>query len=407
MTVAIPNRDVSAGKLSKKWSSNQLSEQSNTWESFVRLWERAHLFRSFIWSQEIADEKTLFKQFLVRVRRFFSVDFCFVALSLEGGKILQLAFPEDSISHLPPNFVRRALDLIANSRVPVTWKQLSKDSGFKSVVISPLSPAVGQPLGFFMLGHRQSKLFTRPELFLLQSLAGELSWAVRELRSKQNCRKLLATLSHELKNSLSVVMGDCTLLREDLEQSPAQEACRQISDIETTSQEILSLVNSFLDSPVSREGKTVVAQEHVELIAFLEDALMLSREQAKRSGVELKVDYADDLPQEISTDLVRFRHVVRGLTDYAIEYAREHSAEVCVKKNGELLEFTVAGIPAQKVKESAEPLFETGRPNHPQDIASPSRLELLKENVNLLMGHVHVISRERKGSDITVCVPCA
>jgi signal transduction histidine kinase len=370
------------------------------------LWERAHLLRSFIWSQEVADEKTLFKQFLVRVRRFFSVDFCFVALSLDGGKILQLAFPEDSISHLPPNFVRRALDLIANSRVPVTWKQLSKDSVFKSVVVSPLSPAVGQPLGFFMLGHKQSKLFTRPELFLLQSLASELSWAVRELRSKQNCRKLLATLSHELKNSLNVVMGDCTLLREDLEQSPAQETCREISDIETTSQEILSLVNSFLDSPVLHEGKTVVAQENVELIAFLEDALMLSRERATRSGLELRVDYADDLPEEISTDLVRFRHIVRNLADYALESAVERSAQVYVKKNGELLELTVTGTGPRTVEECVESSLATGSSDYPQDIVSASKLDLLKEHVELLMGHVHVISRSGQGCDITVCVPC-
>src|SRR5215470_1300735 len=108
MRAAIPNRDLStaSGKSSRKWSFDQLSEQGNSWESFLRLWERAHLLRSFIWSQEIADEKTLFKQFLVRVRRFFSVDFCFIAVSMGGGKILQLAFPEDSLSHLPPNFVR-------------------------------------------------------------------------------------------------------------------------------------------------------------------------------------------------------------------------------------------------------------------------------------------------------------
>ena len=391
---------MASSRLNQKWSSEQLSEQS--WDSFLGLWERAHLLRSFVWTQDSADEKTFFKQFLVRVRRFFSVDFCFVALFLDGGKVLQLAFPEDAISHLPPNFVRRALDLIANSRLPVTWEQLSKDSAFKSVVVSPLSPAVGYPLGFFMLGHRQSKHFTRPELYLLQSLAGELSWAVRGLRSKQNYRRLLATLSHELKNSLSVVIGGCALLRDDLEPSPAQDVCRELSGIETASQDILSLVDSFLDAPVLHENKTVVAEENVELVAFLEDALMLPRERARRVGVELKVDYANDLPQEISTDPVRFRHVVRNLTDYAIESPQERSAQVYVKRNGELIELTVTGI-----EESAESLLETESSGHPNDIVSASRLGLLKEHVEFLLGHVHVISRPGKGSDITVCVPCA
>jgi hypothetical protein len=73
-----------------------------------------------------------------------------------------------------------------------------------------------------------------------------------------------------------------------------------------------------------------------------------------------------------------------------------------VKRNGELIELTVTGI-----EESAESLLESESSDHPQDIAPASRLGLLKEHVELLLGHVHVISRPGKGSDITVCVPCA
>ena len=389
-------------KLNRNWGSDQLSDASNQWESFLQLWERAHVLRSFIWAQESADEKAFFKQFLARARRFFGVDFCFAALFVEGGKILQLSLPEDAASNLPANFVPHALDLIANSRAPVTWKQLSRDSGLKNVVVAPLLASVGRPLGFFMLGHMQSKHFSRAELFLLQLLAREVSWAVKELKSRQNHQRQLATFSHELKNSLNVIMGGCALLREDLEHSLAAGERRELSDIEATSQEILSLTNSLLDVNVLREGNAGVGAENVELAPLLEEALMPCRTKAKSAGLELPVEYAKDLPQEIATDAVRFRHVVRNLAQYVIEPLAQSARRLCIKRNGAMLELTVNGADTQRLEDGASSADEgCGR----RDVVSSTRLELIKEHVEFLRGHVHVISRPDESSDITVCLP--
>jgi signal transduction histidine kinase len=385
------------GRRNRGWMSDQFSDPNAPWEAFLRLWERANLLRSFIWTQESPDEKTFFKQFLARARRFFSVDFCFVALFVEGQKILQLSLPEDGASNLPANFVRHALDLIANSRAPVTWKQLGKDSGLKSVVVSPLLATVGQPLGFFMLGHMQPKNFSRSELFLLQLLAGDLSWAIRELRSRQNHHRQLATLSHELKNSLNVIMGDCVLLREDLERSLNAEERHELSNIETTSQEILNLINSFIDPNPLRESNTGIAADNLELVPFVEDVLMSCRTKAQSAGFELQIDYATDLPQEIATDSVRFRHVVRNLANYAIESVGQHPRRIYIKKNGAMLELTATGIDTQGASRE-EGSCDPGA-------ISPTRLEVIKEHVEFLRGHVHMVNPLGETSDITVCLP--
>lgn len=388
-----------------KWSTDQVSDTSSNWESFLRLWNRAHLLRSFLWTQEIDDEKTLLRQFLMRLRQFFTVDFCFVTLFFDAEKVLQVGLPEGSTSKLPANFVRQAVDLIANSRAPVTWKQFSKDFGFKSVVLSPLSPAVGQPLGFLMLGHSRPKSFTRSELFLLQSLSSELSWVIRELRSKQNYQKVLAELSHELKNSLNVIIGDCTLLGDELRPSLDKERSQALASIEATSQEILTLVNSLLDSTVLNEGKAVVVEENIELVPVVDDVLS-SREKLKTPAVALTVDYAKDLPKEIATDLVRFKHIVRNLADYAIEQAEQRSAQIDVKKNREWLELTVTGLREQKVERAADSTPEPEVCGHPKDTVSGTKLKLIKDDLDLLMGHLHVISRPGEDSSITVCLPC-
>src|ERR1700741_66989 len=101
---------TSGPRPNRGWVGGGPSDPNAGWEAFLQLWERAQLLRSFIWTQESPDERILFKQFLARARRFFSVDVCFVALFLEDGKILQLASPEDAASNLPANFIRHALD---------------------------------------------------------------------------------------------------------------------------------------------------------------------------------------------------------------------------------------------------------------------------------------------------------
>ena len=406
MKLSIPSdRFVTGGaRRNKGWMADEFADPNAGWEAFLQLWERSHLLRSFIWAQESADEKTFFKQFLARARRFFSVDFCFVALFTEGGKVLQLSLPEDGASNLPANFVPHALDLIANSRVPVTWKQLGKDSGLKSVVVAPLLSTVGHPPGFFMLGHMQPKNFSRSELFLLQLLAGDLGWATRELRSRQNYQRLLATLSHELKNSLNVIMGDCALLREELEQSLDAGERRELSDIEATSQEILSLINSFLAPNSSPDGTAAAVGDDIELVSFLEDALMSFRTKAKSAGFELQIDYANDLPQEISTDLVRFRHVVRNLATCALESVGQHARRIDIKKNGAMLELSVSGADAEELAER-DGVFPQAGSGDPKTVVLPTRLELIKEHVEFLKGHVHVVSPMGEGSNITICLP--
>jgi len=407
MKLSIPSdRFVTGGtQRNRGWIAGEPSDPNAGWEAFLQLWERSQLLRSFIWTQESADERILFKQFLARARRFFSVDVCFVALFLEDGKILQLASPEDAGSSLPANFIRHALDLIANSRVPVTWKQFGKDSGLKTVVVSPLLSSVGQPLGFFLLGHMQAKHFSRSELLLLQLVSGELSWAIRELRLKHSQQRQLATLSHELKNSLNVIMGDCALLREDLELSLKAEECSELVDIEATSQEILSLISTFLDGTPSRESSAAPAEDNIELFSFLEDVLMSFRAKAKSAGFDLQINYADDLPREICTDPVRFRQVVRNLARCALESAGQHTRRIDIKKNGPMLELTVNGIDANS-STASERISLDDAGCEPEAAGFPTGLELIKEHVEFLKGHVHMVSRAETKNDITVCLPC-
>jgi signal transduction histidine kinase len=377
----------------------------NNWESFIGLWERANLIRSFVWSHESSDETALFNQFLVRVRRFFNIDFCFIALLQEGGKIIQVGVPEAALGHLPADFVRRSLDIVANSRIPVTWKQFHAKTGFRTVVVSPLSPSVGEPLGFLMLGHTRGRSFTRAELFLLQSMAGELSWAIRELRSKQSHQKLLAAGSLELKNSLHMVLGNCSRLREDEAGVLTTGQDQRLTDIEKGTRESLRTISSFLDFALAHEGRSPVLYECIDLVESIENTLLSCREKAKQAGLKLETEYADNLPRQYSTDPVRFRHVLRNLADHAIESSERGPVIIRVRKNAEFIEFYVKANEPREAGVISEPSAEVEPCGHHAGESVYDRLEMIRENLKLLNGHLHNVKRQSEGFEVSICLP--
>jgi signal transduction histidine kinase len=390
-------------------TSEGLRDQRNRWDSFLGLWERANLIRSFLWNQEIADEAVLLTQFLARLRRFFNVDFCFAALLFEGAKMLEVGLPVAKRERLPVNFARLCLDLIANSRVPIVWKQPHKPFEFCSTVISPLSPSIGQPLGFLMMGHSMPKSFASSELFLLQSLAGELSWAIRDLRSKKSHRKLLATVSHELKNPLQLIVGRSALLHDDLAQACSRQQLEQFQNIEMSARQLLDLINGLVDVAVAHEGNLPVLEEPLDLIATLQEIFAFYHKAAEERGLKFEAGLAADLPTSIVTDPVKFRQIVRNLIDSVMISTEEGEVEVAVKRGKGMLEIVAKERGVGTTVKSDCNLCESSSPGSDllrSEVRGGIGFRVVKEFSDLLKGHVHVQSRPGEGSEFTVCLPC-
>jgi signal transduction histidine kinase len=256
-----------------------------------------------------------------------------------------------------------------------------------------------------MLGHTRGRSFTRAELFLLQSMAGELSWAIRELRSKQSHQKLLAAVSLELKSSLHMVLGNCSLLREDEEGglTPAQN--QRMTDIENGARESLRTISSFLDFALAHEGRSPVLHECIDLVELIDNTLLSCREKAKQAGLKLETEYADNLPRQYSTDPARFRHVLRNLADHAIESCERGPVLLRVRKNAEFIEFYVKANGPRAAGVISEPSTEVDTSDHHAGESVYDRLGMIRENLKLLNGHLHNVNRQSEGFEMSVCLP--
>jgi len=232
------------------------------WETFVALWERAHAIRSFIWDHPASGERNLLGHFLVRLRRFFAVDFCFGALAREGEReVVEIGIPKTGINRLPADFSRRCLDLLASGCAPIVWNEAGDKFGFRSTILAPMSSSSARPFGFVMLGHSLRKSYSVHELFLLRALAGDLSRVVRELYAGQQRQHQTLEICHDLKNSLQLILGNVAVLRQSLGEARAEQEERSLHAMERAVDEILRAVNRLLAEP-PRDGGVACSRKN-------------------------------------------------------------------------------------------------------------------------------------------------
>ena len=219
-------------------TANGFKPSSEDWTSLGGLWDRAALIRAFLWQQKYDDAKALLIQFLVRLRRFYGIDFCSGGL-VEGESLNAAAVPEAGLEQLPGNFAGRCLTLVAHARAPITWNEVKAEFGFRSMVVAPVAPPSGTPVGFLMLGHTSRRVYSGAELFVLQSLANELAWVAREFHRQKEHRVQLADLSHDVKNTLQLIVGHTGLIRQNLNGALGSEEEQFFAKIESDVERIL------------------------------------------------------------------------------------------------------------------------------------------------------------------------
>ncbi|MGE5218694.1 MAG: sensor histidine kinase [Chloroflexota bacterium] len=388
-----------------------IKDPSGTWESFVGMWERANLIRSYFWNQRFVDEKVLLTHFLARLRRFFGVDFCYGTLLTANQKIVEVGQPEAGLSQLPERFSQRLMDLLANSSAPVSWhNDLSAGFGYVTTVVAPLTPPVGRSFGFLMLGHGRRKSYSPHELFLLQTLASELSWVVRDLATRQQHQRQLAATSHDVKNALQVIVGNAALIQQKFTNPLKSEFEKHIQSIESSVQQITDSINAL-------SGLTNSADEEVEPSAKLSDEAVIDiasaisqsvescRNAAKERGVKMEVVYAPNSPRNATLVPARFKRVLDALVDSAASATRDESVRLTVRREDGGLEVVVKGMKSNRVADRLKSLFEPSSRLEGAWDKSGERLSQVRNYLDHAGGDAYLKSRPGEAAEFIVSLP--
>ncbi|MDM8515702.1 ATP-binding protein [Desulfobacterales bacterium HSG16] len=172
--------------------------------------------------------------------------------------------------------------------------------------------------------------------------------------------EFLASMSHELRSPLHVVLGFSRMTGGSRHLHP--EHRKNLNTVIQSGEHLLKMIEDVLDMSKIETGRIRLEERSFDLYGFLDELEQNIRVRAEDKGLQLTFKCFPNTPRYVKADKDRLRQVLENLLDNAVKFSREGKVAVRVKSYKNLsvphLGFEVedagSGIPA----EAADTLFE-------------------------------------------------
>ena len=230
----------------------------------------------------------------------------------------------------------------------------------------------------------------------------ELSEANREIREQTERKsRFLASMSHDLRTPMNAIIGYTRILLRRSKDALEPRQYRNLENIETSSQNLLSLINDILDLSKIEAGRIDLEPEAVDLKQLATECIA-SVESLVKSEVQLKRQLEDVNP--VHTDADRIRRVVMNLLSNALKFTEQGSIILSLKPVDGWIELSVAdtgmGIPPEDLPHIFDEFrqVEGGKAQEGTGLG----LSIAKKSMELLGGTIEAESEVGKGTVFTV-----
>ena len=162
--------------------------------------------------------------------------------------------------------------------------------------------------------------------------------------------EFLANMSHELRTPLNAINGFSEIMTAELFGPLGDRRYKEyVSDILSSGQHLLSVINDILDMSKIEAGKMTMRFEMLDLHDVTEDSVRLVRGRADTAGLTLAVDL-DGLP-EVEADFRAIKQVLLNLLSNAVKFT---------PRGGAVRVFARAGRDAEGVERVQVSVQDTG-----------------------------------------------
>ncbi len=284
--------------------------------------------------------------------------------------------------------------------------------------VSVFAPLVYTLLLFQSAGSVHPSVFLRlPFLFVVSLFYGYFAQLIRAQRAlkeeaeqkSQGKKEVLDIVSHEFRTPLNLIGGYAQALKSKTLGDITQEQEQALAKILRQSDNLLQLVNGFLDLTRIEAGEISLQKEEIRLPEYLQ-AMKLNCEVILDKPLSLQWSFSPDLPTIIS-DKTKLTIILQNLINNAIKFTDKGSIQVSTRWHADkkALELEVADTGAGIPKEALPIIFDKFR----QVDSSITRvhggiglgLHIVKAFTEMLRGTVAVKSEVNKGSTFTLTLP--
>ena len=262
-----------------------------------------------------------------------------------------------------------------------------------------------------VLGFRSVDQETRRELEKKSLLEDALAQANRANEAKS---LFLSNMSHDIRTPMNAIIGFTTLAASRIDNRDQVELYLQ--KIMTSGNHLLSLINDVLDMSHIESGKIQLEEKRYSLPEIFQDLRNMVQGDVQAKNLELHVDKADILNENIYCDRLRLNQVFLNLLSNAIKYTpaggsihilmAERPAAAPGYANYEFqVRDTGIGMSREFLSRIFEP-FERERNSTFSGIQGTGLgMAITKNIVDMMGGAISVQSQQGEGTVVTVSFP--
>ena len=290
-------------------------------------------------------------------------------------------------------------------------------------------------LVMFLIGYLIVGLFGKPDIIMAGILFGgsifvfvmyrmlmsvttnlveseELKKRLSEAEESERIKNtFLATISHEMRTPLNVIIGLDNLLLKNEELS--SETVGYLKKIGLSAKHLLTLINNMLDMKRLESGALAVKNEPFALGDALDQVCAITEAQCEDKGLAFISEIRPDLRRTVVGDIALLEQVLLTILDNAVKYTDQggtvrFSAEKDPEKPGVMrfvTEDSGVGIDPAFLPKIFESFSQEDSSSTSRYGGSGLSLAVAKRMANAMGAEILVESEKNKGSVFTVVIP--
>lgn len=220
--------------------------------------------------------------------------------------------------------------------------------------------------------------------------------------------ELIATVSHDLKQPLSVMNGYIELML--MQHAVTEQGMNAVHMIRRAMQNMRQLIDDLLDLAKIESGITLDF-EALELGEAIHDCVEHIRPLAQNKSIDLIIQVSDDLPRVLG-DRLRLRQILNNLVSNAIKYTAPNGwAKIVAEQRNNVVRIVIQdngmGISPEDQIHIFERFYRVRRPETDSIEGTGLGLAIVRSLIELHNGQIGVESKLGEGTAFYVLLPIA